>query len=327
MPPSDPPSAPGVAAAPRGENGSAWRVARASLELVLDIEAIGRRRRNHDLVDGVLFAAVLAANIVPVQRDRGLQLAYATIDRTPPEHLRRPVSINGVAHSLAMPFETVRRRIHGMIEAGMLAANPQGVYVPASVLAAPDTIATAIERHERMGKFYHDVQASGVLRDLPPTLAPAEPSAEPVRVTNRALAEYFLRVIEGPVRMAGDLLSALILFGMVRENLAPLSEDRIRLWATDPATHGAPVRTGALAERLGLSRETCRRYAVALEAAGLCQRTADGLVAVASDDARPQLAEMASENVANAQRLFARLGQLGVLALWDAEPAAWRAAG
>lgn len=322
---SDPPA--GVAAVARAEDAPAWRIARASLELVLDIEAIGRRRRNHDLVDGVLFAAVLAANIAPVQRDRGLQLAYATIDRTPPEHLRRPVSINGVAHSLAMPFETVRRRIHGMIEAGMLASNPQGVYVPASVLAAPDTIATAIERHERMGQFYRDVQAAGGLRGLRPAPAPAEPSAEPVRVTNRALAEYFLRVIEGPVRMAGDLLTALVLFGIVRENLAPLSADQVRLWAKDPAAHGAPVRTGALAERLGLSRETCRRYALAMETAGLCRRTADGLVAVASGDVRPLLAEMASENVANVQRLFARLDQLGVLALWDAAPPAWRAAG
>ncbi|MFZ5719038.1 MAG: hypothetical protein ACOY5Y_06165 [Pseudomonadota bacterium] len=324
---SDPPSASGSAAVPLAQSAPAWPVARASLELVLDIEAIGRRRRNHDLIDGVLFAAVLAANLTLVQRDPDLQRAYATIDQPAPEHLRRPVSVNGVAHSLGMPFETVRRRIRAMVEAGLLTATPRGVYVPGSVLLEPVTVATLLDRHARLHQFYRDVQSAGVLADLPGADPSAGPPAEPVRITNRALAEYFLRAIDGPVRLAGDILTGLVLVGMVRENLAPLNAAQVRAWATNPAAHGAPIRTGALAERLGLSRETCRRYALALEAAGLCRRTDDGLLAVAGADVRAQLDEMAAANLTNVQRLFARLGQLGVLAHWDAEPPAWRAVG
>lgn len=318
----DTPSTPQTAERPAPPAEQAWRVALASITLVLDIEEIGRRKRDYDLIDGLLFTAVLTANLTPMLRDSDLQVTYATLDKAVPEALRRPVSISAIAHSLGMPFETVRRRLRGLVRHGMLADAPNGVYVPSAAVLSPAYLAIMLGRHGRLQRFYAEIRDLGA---LPP--APREPTPEalpmgPVRITNRALAEYSLRVIGDLVDLAGDVISALVLAGMVRENTNGLPEDRLRLWSNDPLAHAAPIRTGGLAGRLGISPETCRRYAVGLEAAGLCERTQRGLIAIAPPAVRARLPRVLEDNLANVQRLFARLHRFGVLAAWDQDVAA-----
>jgi hypothetical protein len=55
---------------------------------------------------------------------------------------------------------------------------------------------------------------------------------------------------------------------------------------------------------------------MALQARGYCRRGARGLTASVPDAARCRLAAVLAENVANVQRLFARLDQLGVRTHW-----------
>lgn len=293
----------------------AWKVAGLSLDLILDVEEIGRDRRGHDLIDALLFTAVLTANVTPILRSTDLQLAYATIDAPAPEGLRRPVSVSAIAHSLGMPFETVRRRIARLVRAGVLAHAERGVFATADSVVSPAYVGIMLDRHARMQRFYADLTALGALAEAE-TSAPPAPEA-PVRITNRALAEYMLRVIGDLTDFAGDVASALVLAGMVRANTLEFSPSALTAWARAPADHALPIRTGALAGRLGLSPETCRRYAVGLEVAGLCRRGPKGLVATVSSASRQVLGRIAQDNLANVQRLFGRLRQLGVLAQWD----------
>ncbi len=55
--------------------------------------------------------AINQANNAPLTRDPEARARYGGLDALAPDGERRPVSINAVAASLGLPFETVRRRI------------------------------------------------------------------------------------------------------------------------------------------------------------------------------------------------------------------------
>src|SRR5689334_15297987 len=88
--------------------------ARLANAFVLDLIKLGGDRR--DVTDSLLRAALVHSNMAPVIRDPELQRRYATLDQDVPNELRRPASVNALASSLNMPFETVRRRIAAMTE-------------------------------------------------------------------------------------------------------------------------------------------------------------------------------------------------------------------
>lgn len=315
MPTADPPATP----EPSVQRDVAWRIARPSLELILDMEEIGRRHRDHDLLDCLIFAAILAANMAPVVRSPDLQRAYATIDEPAPDDLRRPVSVNAVAQSLRLPFETARRRIRGMERDGVVANVGAGVIVPNATLGGAAFLASALGRHERLKQFYLEVQAAGALSPAQSRRPAAVLAPPPVRITNRAAWEYMLRACDELIGFCGDVVSALILLAVIRGNTAHLRPDDLAAWAADPTTVGRPAPSVRLAQRLNLSGETCRRYAIGLEAAGLCRRTPKGVLALVHPGAHPQLGRMVEDNLVNVQRMFGRLRQLGVLDAWDAE--------
>ncbi|MBX3482485.1 hypothetical protein [Phenylobacterium sp.] len=317
-PPAPPPGADAQARA-----RLAWRVAPLSLIFFLDLVDIGRQR---DVVDALLFGAVLVANLEPLNRDPGLAHAYATIETASPDELRRPVSINAVAQSLRLPFETARRRITRMAGTGDLTVTPKGVYVPATILGEPRFMATVLGRHERLRRFYDDLRALGALPE-PPAPDPARPGdAQPIRITNRAVAEYMMRGVDGLLGLTADPVGALLLMQMTRLNTEGMDDAQLAAWAADPIARARPVRTGRLAQALRFSAETTRRHAIGLEAMGLCARHEAGLIATATPQARAAIAQLADENLTSVQRLFARLRQLGALDAWDAPPAAARRA-
>lgn len=296
----------------------AWRTAPLSIGFILDIRQISRRDR--DLIDSLLFATIIASNVAPLTQDPGLQLTYAS-SPAPPE-ARRPVSVNAVAQSMRIPFETARRRIRAMEKEGILEVSSRGVVAPHAILQRPDFIEGIVQRHERVRRFYRDLSAAGVLAAI--HAAPSAAADAPVMITNRLAWEYVLRMADEMIAMTGDPLSGLIMLEIVRRNIEDLGPDELSAWAKEPAAVARPARTAVFAAQLRLSPETARRYVMALETAGFCQRSKRGAVAVLPPEKAPALQRMALDNLSNVQRMFTRLGQLGVLAAFDreAQPAA-----
>lgn len=290
----------------------AWDIALASLDYVRDTVLI--TCGDDDLIDALIFTTALDANVTPVNRDPGLQVAYGGVEISAPDELRRPVSINAVAQSLRLPFETVRRRFQGLAREGLCLIGPQGVIVPRSADTSPAYIAKQRARYERARSFHQDLAA----RDILPGAEQAQtwpPAAEPlVRAANRALSEYVLRACNDLIALTGDVLSSLVLLELVLANTRVLSNAELDAWRRAPGQVGRPIRIAALAAPLRLSRETVRRRLNALEAQGFCRRTTGGLVATAPVSVWPGLARLAEANQANLQRLFNRLRQLGVVA-------------
>jgi hypothetical protein len=292
-----------------------WEATRASFLYVRDTIQISRG--DDDLIDALIFTAALDANMTPVNRDPDLQVTYGGVQVSAPDELRRPVSVNAVAQSLSLPFETVRRRFLRLAAEGLCVIGPQGVVVPNSAVTSPAYIAKQRARYDRAAGFYAALKAAGA---LPAAVGRAAPSpAEPlVRAANRALSEYTLRACNDLMALTGDVLSSVVLLELIVQNIRPMGTPELAAWPRDPEGLSRPVRIAALAAPLKFSGETIRRHLKVLEAQGFCRPTVGGVVATAPPAVQSRLPRLVDANLANVQRLFARLDQLGVLAAWDA---------
>ncbi len=301
-------------AAPRppARDTQVWVIAHASLEYVRDTVLI--TRGEDDLIDALIFTAALDANVTLVNRDPGLQVTYGGVAISAPDELRRPVSVNAVAQSLRLPFETVRRRFQGLSRAGLCLIGPQGVVVPRSADTSAAYIAKQRARYDRARTFHQTLAATGSLPGAePPEIWP--PAAEPlVRAANRALSEYVLRACNDLIALTGDVLSSLVLLELVMANTRDLTRAQLDAWFRAPEHVGKPARIAVLAAPLRFSSETIRRHLNVLERLGFCRRTAGGLVATAPVSAQPGLTRLVETNQVNLQRLFSRLRQIGVVA-------------
>lgn len=288
-----------------------------ALSLAYLLDSIEISRDGADIVDRLLVAAILDANLGPVKQDASLQAAYAGVHDPPPQALFRPVSINAIAQSLGLPFETVRRRVSRLVRGGTCAVIAQGLVASQDHLGSSAFKAMSVARYERLRRFYVDLKAADALPPLRDGAAAQSPSGEaPVRIANRILAEHLMRFIEMVMRRIGDPLTALVLLHMARANIEDVDLSRGDL--EDLAARTRPITNKRLADLLNISPETVRRRTGALSRTGYCRRTALGFVARFEMLDRPELVRLVAHNAAEMRRLFTDLDRLGFLAAWDA---------
>lgn len=305
--------------APAAPAAQLWRTARLSLRFMLDL--IELARDGGELLDPLILAAVIDANVAHLNARPELQHAYATLDSPPPDELRRPVSVNAVAQSLNLSFETVRRRVAHLAGRGLLSVTPKGVFVPQALLSSFGYEVLTMARYERLRAFYLDLKALDALPPLPPAEACLPPEPPPVRICARAVSEYSLRVVEMLIRATGDPLSGLLLLALIRANTEHIPMEAL-VHRTALADHERrPVRSAELARQIRMPAETVRRHMVMLEKAGLCRRRPDGYVVSPETAGREKVLRLIEENAAGVHRALARLSRLGVLDLWDRQAA------
>jgi DNA-binding Lrp family transcriptional regulator len=307
-----------------------WRMTRLSLGYLSD--SIRISRGDSDLLDRLLIAAAIDANLGPVKQDPELQFAYGALDAPPPSRLLRPVRVNALAASLGLPYETVRRRMRRLLDQGACRAIAGGVVIAEGALGTPAFKAMSLARYDRLRRFYLELLAAEATPRFaearsvePPWDAGPFASDLPVRVVNRLLAEYLLRFIEGVMRRLGDPLTGLFLLEVAREATEPLGD-----LPPDPAIPGRrpqAVRISVLAQRMKTPPETLRRRAAELERAGVCARTPQGVALLSTGLSHPQVLGLAGENAANLARLLVRLERMGMLRRWRAEAEESAAAG
>jgi DNA-binding Lrp family transcriptional regulator len=306
---------------------------RALLASVMQAVAIGRMGR--DFVDALILTAVVQANIAPIMRDPELSRAYAAYPEPPPDELRRPVSVNAVAESLRIPYETARRRILRLAAAGACEVTAAGVIVPARELATPAHMAAMMQLWALMGRLHRQLAEAGVLDVLVPPgdherWAPAGGEV-PVRAVMRAASDFVLRFAANVEQVFGGLVEAIVWLQILLANTEAIGADE----AGGPGESAddfvddarrRPVRAREVAERLAAAPETVRRYVEHLLEQGLCIRTRRGLLVPAEVLARPAAVRVMRENVTDLQRLFTALARLGVLGAWEGQAAAAGAA-
>lgn len=294
---------------------SIWPSIRLSVDFMLDIADIARD--GGPVLDILILTLVVEANLVEVNRDPALQRAYASLDSPPPDELRRPISVSSVAASLSLPYETVRRRLAALAKRGICEIGPKGVLVRTAQLNSPDYVRIAVGRYERTRRFYYDLKAVGALP--PPEDRQRLSGDAPVRLVNRLLSEYYLRAIDLFMRRLGDPVSAVIILGLARANMAALTPEGRAAPGLLPETARKPVRRSALATQLGLPAETVRRRLIELEERGYCRTTHGGVMISIDFMTRPDSLLLLQENQANLTRFLAQLQRNGLVELWDGD--------
>jgi DNA-binding Lrp family transcriptional regulator len=303
--------------------------ARLANGFALDLVKLGGFGR--DVVDGLLLAAISQANVAQITRSPELQRRYATLDDVPPDHLRRPVSVNAIATSLHIPFETVRRRVASLTDAGVVKALAGGVIVPQGPLNSAFYRAGAEAHYRLVRELYRRLRAIDLLADLPQAPPPWELAAKPHRLVIRLSSDYVLRLAEPITTRVGDLFSGIVLMDLIHANTEHLPDTEGGDNDLNPEgfvddSLRKPVRVATLSARLGAPQETVRRHLGKLVEAGFAEKAPQGYLVPARALTAPGFVQFMQDNQVNVQRLFHALAEFGVTTAWDREIAALRGA-
>jgi len=270
-----------------------------------DICLLGRF--DMSVLDALLISGVLEANLAPMNRDPELQVAHATLDTPPPDELRRPVSINALAGSLRLPFETVRRHVNKLVRDGKLAATSQGVYVPAAMVVSPGFVGVMRARYERVARFYDELCAAGAIEPIASPLPPVDDPKAPTRAVGRILSDYVFRTLDPLIERLADPLTAIVMLEIVRSSTEHLSTAQASAFMRDgwiPDAERIPVRVALLSRKLGIPYETTRRHVGWLVDQKICRRVGGGLLLAEAYRQRDGLLGASRDNLANVRRMF-----------------------
>lgn len=121
---------------------------------------------DRNLVQSIIFLAIQAANVGSLDSDPKESRRYSGVDAIPPDELRRPISIYALAGSLGLPYETVRRQVHKMIDQGIVDRMGDGVIVPARVLESPQMRRSVERNYQNLKALVRNLHRAGI--DLDP---------------------------------------------------------------------------------------------------------------------------------------------------------------
>ena len=274
------------------------------------------RAIDEDLLTALVFLGVSRANVRPLKEDPAQDAAFAGAGDVPPDEMRRPVSVYAVAKDLRLPYETVRRHVVKLREAGMVEAGPGGVWVPNRVHLSPGLLSGMAENWEVARRFLRDAITVGAI----PGKAPAPAGPDVSRRTVRLSIDYFLDSLTEMAGIVGlDALSLLVGMAVARGNMQHFAQDRetaetyAGIDAIPPDAVRRPVSVYAVSKGLGLPYETTRRYARRLTKEGWLERKADGgLILSAEVIGRPELLQAALQFAGATYAYLLRLAELGL---------------
>jgi len=117
-----------------------------------------------DLMAGLIFSAIVQANVRPISNDPKLGKTYGQMDAIPPDELRSPISVNALAESLRIPYETTRRHVNKLIKLGFcVKVGARGVIVPAAVIASPTLVKGGLQQYSHLMHFLGQLKDIGLL--------------------------------------------------------------------------------------------------------------------------------------------------------------------
>lgn len=115
-----------------------------------------------DYLETMIFVAIFTANTTHFDPPASKASRYADLGDAPPESERRPVSILGLAHSLGLPYETTRRYVNKLIDAGVVKKAPRGVIVPGTGGRNKAMNDLRVENLANLRRLFSDLERAGV---------------------------------------------------------------------------------------------------------------------------------------------------------------------
>jgi hypothetical protein len=138
-------------------------VSRVTADFFLRYADLMAQRFDGSFQRGIIFLAVVQANIAHIGHLSEDSLRYASLDSPPPDSVRRPAPINAIANSLSLPYETVRRHIHGLIEDGYcVKVRGKGVIVPSRILESEENLQALRRSYDYLRNMISVLRRAGV---------------------------------------------------------------------------------------------------------------------------------------------------------------------
>lgn len=126
------------------------------------VDTLARTAGGGDILRGVIFLAIVEANVRHMRPADSISQAYSESADIPPDELRKPVSIHALALELSLPYETTRRHVNKLMQDGMCLRRETGVVVPSEVLARETITAGLKKNFEHLRQLFQDLRAGGV---------------------------------------------------------------------------------------------------------------------------------------------------------------------
>mgnify|MGYP001627572227 CR=1 FL=1 len=256
-----------------------------------------------DPVDALILATVIQANVDGLTSSLSEQMIFGGLDQPPPGALRRRVSINRVADSLNLRFETVRRRIKRLEALGLIETSRQGAMAPERYFHTEANRQAVVEADRMAADAYFRLDSLGFFEAHPLPPAIAAPITHPYRAVARLFMTYALRVGGEMRALVGDYPNLMLVLQLTQLN----------------SRLGADVRPAASISALSRASripfETARRRLSRLEQAGLCRMNEAGYV-VPRRVAIALAVQLAACNEMNLLRLYRACAQLGAVEGW-----------
>ena len=240
-----------------------------------------------DLLCRLVFAAVSNAGLSPLmQNSEHARQVFEARDSLDDEQLR-PVSINAIAQSFEIPYETVRGCVARLIKNGFCRRVGGGIIAPAEIQRRPQL--TEVER--QVSLILDETLASfvgiGLDFDQIAMMGGAGESAfnqPPAGQVSWIAADFMLRSIEISASVFGDFTTSFTFIGVMTANTRAITYDAAQAWAyahahtPPPDAARIPVSIRSLSEQIGVPFETTRRHVNRLVKSGHLLRLGDGVI-------------------------------------------------
>jgi hypothetical protein len=134
-----------------------------------------------DVRTGIVAQTIVTANTAHLAAETSAAARYAGIDETPPDAVRKPVSVRRLAEWLRLPYETTRAQVQRLIAAGVCVRAEDGVFVPTAVLETPAAARSTLANAALVRKFMRDLLAAASDRREAGEPGGSQPKAGPGR--------------------------------------------------------------------------------------------------------------------------------------------------
>jgi len=114
-----------------------------------------------DIQAGIVAQATVAANTAHLDALMGEGWRYAAIDQPPPDEVREPTSVSALAKSLGLPYETLRRQVRRLIDAGVCIRVDGGLIVPMAVVEQPAAARAMLANVRYVREFVRNLRSLG----------------------------------------------------------------------------------------------------------------------------------------------------------------------
>jgi DNA-binding transcriptional regulator YhcF (GntR family) len=283
------------------------------------------RMMHGDLILSLVYSAMWTANVKHITNSAA-NVEYGALDQLPPDTARVPVSAMALANSLRMPYETVRRYVHILLNAGFcIRIGHKGYIVPNDVLKRQSQHVVILEGLPSLLHFLSDLKRAEFnfepyRRVLPSTVPIPPDGAAPANIRSllRAGTELILRGIDTLGRLRDDdFLAGLLFTAIWTANVQHItaSPENLKfggLRELPPDELRRPVTVHALAASLRIPYETLRRTANRLVRDGVAVRIGNkGLIVPRAQHASLDSYDTVRRSYANIVRAIADLHRAG----------------